>query len=757
MRGTLLVSFFLCSVLAVGAENHYSLPSNDNVPIEQPLRRPKLGLKFGKVSLPISGLDEEAQAFFNQGVAAVHGFWIFEGERNFREVIKRHPKNPMGYAFAAYAQMVFGAGDFVRGGEYMAAARAKLAMGGVELTEPELLWIEAIGSLYDTRIEKKEERQKKHIQLLRDVMKAGSNEDLLLETGNFLALGIWSYQYMSLEKDAPEAIRLRQEMDQLIEKALAKSPEHPVHHYKIHLWNENKNDILARKSAQVCGQANASCAHLWHMPSHIFSALKEYRNGAYHFEAALRVDNKYLAENALGPQVIHNYAHNTNFYLDVLSDTGGVDRALRAGIDRLKGPRFFQAPSGYHDPTDGTVLMLINLLEEHQLWEQADSFYGKGYFAGLFDRAPDQENLARLTRFLGRIAAERGRLDDARTQAKKLQEIRRADYSNEKKKELIQIVEKLEKDLTFWIFIAEQKKVKGTIPKEVLSLMTEINISSKSELAQVALDANYPELALELAKAGADAKPSSIVPRVIYTQILLATGKEEQAVTNWKSSLPLIHIPQKLDESENLSVSVESAFPLLGLLKSPKISFQVNVLENSQHSLTTWRKAYGEMSPLGPYDLPVASAAVGANHKGMWESLSGEMTAKAKERLLQKPKGKEWLLLIFRQKADCPKCNAEQQKLLEKWVEPFQKLDVEPVIIRPDKPEKSETVSVLGDESLATYKAFGVYDEFTEQPSHGVFLIHRDGEIRWNSRTQHAFDQWEKLLKETERLQRIWD
>ena len=45
----------------------------------------------GAVTFPVTTSVPEAQAFFNQGVGQLHGFWYFEAERSFRQVAKLDP------------------------------------------------------------------------------------------------------------------------------------------------------------------------------------------------------------------------------------------------------------------------------------------------------------------------------------------------------------------------------------------------------------------------------------------------------------------------------------------------------------------------------------------------------------------------------------------------------------------------------------------------------------------------------------------
>src|SRR6266850_2887586 len=53
---------------------------------EGPRQSALLMLGTGKVEIKITTRHPQAQAFFNQGVGQVHGFWYFEAERSFRQV-----------------------------------------------------------------------------------------------------------------------------------------------------------------------------------------------------------------------------------------------------------------------------------------------------------------------------------------------------------------------------------------------------------------------------------------------------------------------------------------------------------------------------------------------------------------------------------------------------------------------------------------------------------------------------------------------
>ena len=49
----------------------------------------------GRVHFPITTSNETAQAFFDQGLGQLHGFWYYEAERSFRRVRALDPAAAM--------------------------------------------------------------------------------------------------------------------------------------------------------------------------------------------------------------------------------------------------------------------------------------------------------------------------------------------------------------------------------------------------------------------------------------------------------------------------------------------------------------------------------------------------------------------------------------------------------------------------------------------------------------------------------------
>ena len=53
--------------------------------------------RTGDVHFPITTRAASAQAYFDQGVGQLHGFWYFEAERSFRQVAATDPQCAMAY------------------------------------------------------------------------------------------------------------------------------------------------------------------------------------------------------------------------------------------------------------------------------------------------------------------------------------------------------------------------------------------------------------------------------------------------------------------------------------------------------------------------------------------------------------------------------------------------------------------------------------------------------------------------------------
>ena len=62
---------------------------------------------------------------------------------------------------------------------------------------------------------------------------------------------------------------------------------------------------------------------------------------------------------------------------------------------------------------------------------------------------------------------------------------------------------------------------------------------------------------------------------------------------------------------------------------------------------------------------------------------------------------------------------------------------------------------IVANPDLSQFKRYGAYDDFENQPLHGIFLLDGDQRIRWQDISFRPFDQPEWLLEEARRLLRF--
>ncbi len=288
---------------------------------EGPRQRAYLMDGTGKVSFTVTTQVELAQRFFNQGVGQLHGFWYFEAERSFRQAALLDPEMAMAYWGLAMANIQ----NQKRAREFIAGAVKRKEQAGPR----ERGWIEAYAAYYkeDKRAEKDRRRE-----LIRAFEKIIFEHPADLEAKAFLAVLLWD----SSSKGVP--ISSHQAVESLIGQVLAVEPAHPIHHYRIHLWDREAAE-RALTSAAACGQSSPGIAHMWHMPGHIFSKLNRFADAAWQQEASARIDHAHLIRDRVLPDQIHNYAHNNEWFVRNLSHVGRVHDAVALATNMIELPR----------------------------------------------------------------------------------------------------------------------------------------------------------------------------------------------------------------------------------------------------------------------------------------------------------------------------------------------------------------------------------------------------------------------------------
>src|SRR5262245_17549063 len=284
---------------------------------------------YGEVHMPIATKSEEAQKFFDQGLALLHSFWSYEADRSFERAAQLDPECAMaqwGIAMAAVNEK--------RRDEAIKRAKELAA----KASKRERLYIAAVESRYKGERATVQNNgflgaSEPYKKALRKIVSSYPDD---LEAKLFLALALMSgYERDGAPKPGTaEAIKL-------LQVALAKDPKHlAAHHYMIHATESGKRAIDGAPSADVYGSLAPKVGHAVHMPGHTYVHIDRWDDAAKAFESSAEVDRAYIRDNkettdhAAGP-----YGHNVHFLATVYGYQGRYRDAVRASPELLNATK----------------------------------------------------------------------------------------------------------------------------------------------------------------------------------------------------------------------------------------------------------------------------------------------------------------------------------------------------------------------------------------------------------------------------------
>ena len=254
----------------------------------------------------------------------LHGFWYLESERSFRESAFRDTNCAMAYWGMAMAN----ANNATRAAGFIQEADRRKGT----VTRREKLWIESLAEFHKDPKRDEKERRRDYTRALENIIFEFPDD---VEAKAFLAVHVWDSSYKGWPIGSAQAV------ESILKEVFAQQPMHPAHHYRIHLWDGEKDESALRAipSASKSGQSSPGVAHQWHMAGHTFNKLKRYPDMAWQQEASVRVDNSQLMADRLLPDHIHNYAHNSEWLVQTYNYIGQVNRAVDLCVNMIEMPR----------------------------------------------------------------------------------------------------------------------------------------------------------------------------------------------------------------------------------------------------------------------------------------------------------------------------------------------------------------------------------------------------------------------------------
>ena len=704
---------------------------------------------MGRVRFPVTTSVQEAQLFFTQGIAQLHGFWYFEAERSFRQAAMLDPDCAMAY----WGMAVANRNNAERAQGFIEEAKKRRDKAG----KREQLWIDSeVNYWVDTKKAKKDRRRK----MIRDLEAIIYDYPDDIEARAFLAVWMWQSAREGLPIHSHGAVNA------LIEDVLDVEPMHPCHHFRIHLW-DNEKPARALDSAARCGQGSPGIAHMWHMPGHIYSKLKRYHDSAWQQEASARVDHAHMMRDRVLPDQIHNFAHNNEWLTRNLNHLGRANDAMALARNMIELPRHPKynslakpdAPTEYGKRGSARYgrMRLLETLLRYEMWDEIIRASQTVYLEPTTLPEEQAKRLAAIgvahyalgqaekgIKTLAKLDELKHRLEDMKLEAgAKAGEDARAGEKNDK----------------------ETKKAKADAMKPFDGRIKTINQYRAELLAhQAATDEDGDEFNKQIAKAGKMSRErksqlhlqvgnkkeaeklasqsaraeGQVQPLANYVDILWRSGKEKEAVEQFKK---LRKISAHIDIERAVFQRLAPVAKKLDLPKDWRVKFQPADDVGDRPSLDT----------LGPFRWSPSPATD-------WTLADGQ----GKKHTLEDYAGRPMIVIFYLGKG-CAHC-IQQLGTFAPETDRFRQAGIDLIAISTDDVEGlRETVQqnktgtpfpfpLVSDASLKVFKQYRAYDDFEQQPLHGTFLIDRQGLVRWQDISYEPFTQVDFLLRESQRL-----
>ena len=721
----------------------------------------------GNVSFPVTTSSKKVQAFINQGVGQLHGFWELEAERSFRQAAALDADCAMAYWGAALA----------------CSRNRKRARGFIEkavklkeklkdkLTQREKMYIDALARYLKKSAEEKNKKSEStdtkrkragaYLKDLESIVMAFPND---LEAKAFVTHRIWQ----NAREGVPIASYLA--TDALLKDIFEKQPLHPAHHYSIHLWDYRKPENAVRSAAH-CGPSAPAIAHMWHMPGHIYSRLKRYEDAVYQQEASARVDHAHMIRDRVMPDEIFNFAHNNEWLIRNLVYIGRTHDAVALAknmIELPQHPKYNTLEKKRGSAAYGRR-RLLQALREFELYDQAIELCQSPYLQ-VNGNAEESTKTLRLLACSAAVKENQRIVDESLAKIKRRIEGREKLIDRSKKsvaeleKKIKSATAKKEKvgDLKAELKEAKSKLTKAERQKKqlekarsaiegyralaakdyktALKKLKSANGEDGAWLAEIeylaAEDEKQRDVALKNLQKQVDRRKNEVLPLARQVFVMHQAGKKSEA-------------KKAFEKLRAISSSIALDVPVFRRLESiaTEFGYPKNWLADPVQAADLGFRP--KLDTLGPFRWTPPQAP-------SWVLKDKKNVVYSDAKFDGKPH-----IVIFYLGGSCVHC-AEQLAAFSPRLKDFQDTGIDIIAISTDNTEGliesvndnsvEMKIPLIPNEDLSVFKKFRAYDDFEKQPLHGTFLIDGKGKIRWQDISYEPFMDHNFLLIEAKRL-----
>jgi peroxiredoxin len=762
MRKTFVLFSLLATLSALGDPGH---SANGEAFNEGPRQAAVLIPGCGDVKFPISSKKPDVQPFFTQGVGQLHGFWYYEAERSFRQVAAIDPDCAMAYWGMSMANV---------NNEKRAKAFIKEATKRKDKASPrEKQWISVLENLYR---EDKRDKKQRSLDCIKDFEALVQDDPKDIEAKAFLVWRIWFSR-----TEAP--ISSNQAVDALLDQIFAANPNHPAHHYRIHLWDQSK-PILALKSGAQCGQAAPGIAHMWHMPGHTFSKLKRHDDAAWQQEASTRVDHAYMIRQFVLPDQIHNYAHNEEWLVRTYNDLGRAHDAIGLARSLIAIPRHPSYNTLDKQNTSASYgrTRLIDTLIKWEMWNDLKTFTATpvGHPAHDITRLRASGVAAYHQNDTKGLAAALKDLEAVKTETKPVS-IDTSKVSSKPGKEPTSPAPDATKDLESADPVKTPDKPKepesakkssktGEKPKpEKPEVKAKNNASAELKALMALLDAKKPKAdRIKLLDALKDTDvPKERLARYWLklddkTKAIELTKNFAQDLSGFAAKAEVLHICDKADDAKKalaevrkLAFAIDKDLPVAQRMEKLAAHYSSpSILFDNPAPKRTDSGTRPSIESLGPVHWHPPAAPT-------FEALTlDNKIVKSTDFTAKKP-----TLFIFYLGYECGHC-VEQIQAFAKATADFEKAGIQLVAVTLEPTQIAGNIRtklnlgkdqplpfpILSDSSQNAFKAVRAHDDFEKDLLHATLLVDPANKLRWLDISWEPFKNAKFALEESKRL-----
>src|ERR1700674_2163513 len=294
---------------------------------------PPLWDGLGAVSYEITTSNPIAQTYFDQGLRLTYAFNHGEAQRAFRKAQKLDPECAMcfwGEALALGPNINLPMQDEALAPAFAAAQKARALAANASPREQAL--IAAVAARYAE--DPKADRKALDAAYAAAMGKVAAefpedNEIAVLYAESVMDLSPWNYWQPGGREPNPQSVAIVP----TLERVLAKDPNHPgAIHYYIHAVEASDRPERAEPLADRLRGAIPGAGHLVHMPSHIYYRVGRYLDALEDNKAAVKVDEKCLADTSapMGVYRLGYYPHNVHFVMAAAQMAGDGQTVIAA-------------------------------------------------------------------------------------------------------------------------------------------------------------------------------------------------------------------------------------------------------------------------------------------------------------------------------------------------------------------------------------------------------------------------------------------